>query len=658
MRRSPALALACLVACALACASPVGVERQDPRKVRAQLAANVLAAGELSHDTELVLQAVGVSAENDRQLVHSLDALHALLPTAPHPPDVLYALAELSFLHGDREGGASAYAAAAVYAWAFLFPEDPADRPSVLDPRTRVAADLYNRGLARGLREAEAEVADLSSRTVTLSFGTLVVTSPKDPVWAGHRLVDLVPADDYEIRGIRNRYRRPGIGAPFIAGLERLPGSAAREAARIPKAIHVPVTVLLRFDDALAGLQRGELSGRLELYAMEEVSTTEIHGEEVPLEYEPSVAFALGVGQSEVWSIEIESLFQDRVTVMSEDSDGLFMIHPYRPGQIPVVLVHGTASSPGRWAEVVNELTGDPVLRDRVVPWLFVYATGNPILLSAGRLRAALQGARRELDPEAKDAALQHMVLVGHSQGGLLVRLQVTDSETAFWDAISEEPVESLDLDPATQKWLEDQFFFEALPFADRVVFMATPHRGSFRATDGVAALAGRLISLPVRATQATVDLISGDSEAKLRSRMRQVPTSIENMRPGSLFMDTLASRPLAEGVTAHSIIAVPDPDGGLEDADDGVVKYESATLSEAASEVIVPSHHSMQAHPETIAELKRILREQVAAFDAARSQAAAEAAPPALPEAAPSVVPEAALSVDPALPPAGDTRH
>ena len=94
------------------------------------------------------------------------------------------------------------------------------------------------------------------------------------------------------------------------------------------------------------------------------------------------------------------------------------MLHPYSPGKIPVVLVHGTLSSPVRWAELVNELEGDPRIRQRFQIWIFLYDTGNPIAYSAGRLRAALTATLQELDPEGKDPALRRMVVIGHSQGG------------------------------------------------------------------------------------------------------------------------------------------------------------------------------------------------------------------------------------------------
>lgn len=45
----------------------------------------------------------------------------------------------------------------------------------------------------------------------------------------------------------------------------------------------------------------------------------------------------------------------------------------------------------------------------------------------------------------------------------------------------------------------------------------------------------------------------------------------------------------------------------------DGVVKYESAHIEGVASELVVRSGHSAQAHPQTIEEVRRILLEHAA---------------------------------------------
>ncbi|MCK7506289.1 MAG: hypothetical protein MZV70_21010 [Desulfobacterales bacterium] len=79
----------------------------------------------------------------------AIAALHQALPTA-READRLFALAELSFLHAAKSGDRSYFLAAAVYAYAFLFPQDVRRIPDPFDPRLRTAVDLYNQGHRRG----------------------------------------------------------------------------------------------------------------------------------------------------------------------------------------------------------------------------------------------------------------------------------------------------------------------------------------------------------------------------------------------------------------------------------------------------------------------------------------------------------------------------
>ena len=85
----------------------------------------------------------------------------------------------------------------------------------------------------------------------------------------------------------------------------------------------------------------------------------------------------------------------------------LYALSPYRPGHVPVVLIHGTASSPARWADLVNELEADPRIASRVQFWLFAYNTGNPLLYSAGLLHESLAKSVADLDPQGTDGALR-----------------------------------------------------------------------------------------------------------------------------------------------------------------------------------------------------------------------------------------------------------
>src|SRR4029077_8442344 len=111
--------------------------------------------------------------------------------------------------------------------------------------------------------------------------------------------------------------------------------------------------------------------------------------------------------------------------------------------------------SPARWAEMLNELENDPVLRGRLEFWLFTYNTSNPILLSAKLLRGALTNVVDQLDPDGKDPALHRMVLIGHSQGGLLARLMVTGSGNRFWNNVTSVPFDDVKMSPENRELLQ-----------------------------------------------------------------------------------------------------------------------------------------------------------------------------------------------------------
>jgi pimeloyl-ACP methyl ester carboxylesterase len=290
-------------------------------------------------------------------------------------------------------------------------------------------------------------------------------------------------------------------------------------------------------------------------------------------------------------------------------AESLVMLHPYRPGRVPIVLIHGTASSPARWADIVNELENDPKLRDRIDFWLFTYNTSKPVLLSASELRASLRRLVEELDPLGRDPVLRKLVLVGHSQGGLLTRLMVTDSGERFWAAVTDVPFDKIETDPETRALMERSMFFEPLPFVTRVVFIATPHRGSFRVSGFVLGLMRRLITLPLNVVRGVEDAIANNPSL---AGIGGMPNAVDNMSPSHRFVRTLSASPIAPGVTAHSIIPVKG-DAPAAGQNDGVVVYESAHLDDIASErVVYRSEHSTQSNPGTILKLRRILYEHL----------------------------------------------
>jgi pimeloyl-ACP methyl ester carboxylesterase len=270
-------------------------------------------------------------------------------------------------------------------------------------------------------------------------------------------------------------------------------------------------------------------------------------------------------------------------------------------------MVHGTNSSPGRWADMVNDLENDPRIRARYQFWFFSYDSGNPIAYSAMLLRRALTAAVEHLDPEHRDPCLQQMVVIGHSQGGLLTKMTAIDSGNAFWSNISDSPFEESQLSEQSRALIKEALFLEPLPFVSRVIFVSTPHRGSYLASyEIVGRLASRLISMPRDVATLSTDLFRDPSTRAFK--MQRIPTSLDNMSPSQPFIKTLAAIPLSPDVPAHSIIPVLG-DGPLEDEVDGVVAYQSAHIEGVDSEIVIHhSGHSTQGDPRTVDEVRRIL--------------------------------------------------
>jgi pimeloyl-ACP methyl ester carboxylesterase len=569
------------------------------------LTASVLSSDHPSQYSEQLLTRLGLVErfEEDPELV--LAALRG--PGEGLSREYLFVLCELSFYHATKSQKREYFLAAAVYAWAFVLGRTDEAGIAPIDPRLRLATNLYNLGLAQGFEVGDEATVVLEPGSRKLPFGKIEISvDDKMLLWSGYRMTRFVSLGEYKVRGFLNRYRQAGIGAPLAAELEPAgTGPEAEEARkRIPPRLKVPVTAVLKIDDVTTGIATGNLSASLEVYAADATTTMEYRGRDVPLELEPTAALAYQLEGAPVWDSEIGAFLSAFKPPFPE---GLIMMHPYRPGRVPVVLVHGTASSPPRWADIINELQNDPKLRNRIQFWLFTYNTSNPILLSAADLRQSLQRIRKELDPDERDPALSQLVVIGHSQGGLLTRLMVTDSGTRFWDASTDVPFDQVKASPETRALLQRSLFFEHQPYITRVVFIATPHRGSYRVSSLVLGLVRKLVTLPL-----TVVRGFGELGTQFASVLKEgIPTAVDNMRPGQRFVRTLSASPIAPGVTAHSIIAVKN-EGPPKGQDDGVVKYESAHIDEVVSEKIVHSTHSTQSTPATILEVRRIVYEHL----------------------------------------------
>jgi len=588
------------------CGGAIGTRDVGFRKAYEQINTNAFLDENYSTTSKNVLQRYNMGQFFKKDPLKCLNELHQKIRT-DNRRDLLFTLAELNYFTAKytlRDLDDSPlpenrpyYLDAAIYAYFYLFDETRNKPANPFNRRYRLACDLYNIALAEAMTNAKGNLV-VKTGIRKLPFGNIDLTLD-----AGNFPVKLdlfekiVAADRLDIYGLSKRNRDAGLGVPFIA--------QGKKTSELPIKRSSPGTLFMRIEGGIQNLETGSLKGNLELYAPFDRTRVKIEGKSVPLESDLSAQLAYNLNQPDFWMLDIAGFFSGKGAIPT----GLYLTKPFNPKQIPVIFVHGTASSPVWWAEMANTLTADPILRKRYQFWFYFYDSGKTIGLSAHQFREILTSKVDELDPEGRNSALRNMVVIGHSQGGLLTKLTVVDTGDKIIRDVTGKGLEELDLTPEQRKIIRNRAIFEALPFVRRVVFISTPHRGSFLAGDWVRNLVRRLVFLPVDIVKQTVILGKALATAEVPEEWRHTEnrTSIDSMSPKNPALLTLAEIPLAPGVKGHSIIAVQG-EGNLTQLNDGVVEYKSAHVDYVDSEFIVQSGHSCQGHPLTIEEVRRIL--------------------------------------------------
>ncbi len=304
----------------------------------------------------------------------------------------------------------------------------------------------------------------------------------------------------------------------------------------------------------------------------------------------------------------------------SQETRGLYMLEPYDPDRIPVLMVHGLWSSPLTWMDMFNDLRSFPEIRERYQFWFYLYPSGQPFWLSATQLRSELIKMRETFDAGRKDRPLDQMVLVGHSMGGLVSRMQTIESGDDFWNIVSDRPTHELK-GPADDKTkLVSALFFKPNESIKRVVTISTPHQGSYFANRYTRWLARKLIKLPTLETSTTRRLVSANPGLFRDNQLLTDANAIDSLAPESPIFPVLAEAKYSPNVTFHNIV------GNLQDPSffqrrigkgDGVVNLASAQVKDAVSELEVDAPHTtIQMTGKAIFEVRRILLEHIEQVD------------------------------------------
>lgn len=531
--------------------------------------------------------------------------------------DIGFVLAELCYLIGkrqrDAETAARLHTTSAAYAYAVLFDERFDTEPMAFDPRFRMACEFYNRSAATMLAYARESGRNTGPVVVLpmLRGEARIARGASELPWEAGSFKAFIPTYRFAVEGLENHYRQYGIGVPLIAVRDTEWFTETRLAAHdqfIPRFdLAFAATLVIRVGGSV--FDRTDESPDLEavgdLYDPMRNDTTEIAGRTVPLEFDLTTPLAYTLANMP----ELSGM-QGMLNVEAWDEErGLHMLAPYTPGKIPVVFVHGLMSSPTTWMPMFNELLANDTIRENYQFWFFQYPTGNPIFYSAAVLRRTLLETRAILDPDARDPAFDHVVVVGHSMGGIISKTAVQPSGLELWKAVIRRPhEEALDtLDPETRELLREVFFFEPVPGVERVVFISTPHRGSEMATGLIGWFGASLVKLPGRLVERTEGLIQLLKADDPEAGDQKIGTGIDGLRPQNPVLQASAAITIDERVTFHSIHGNNEAEG-VPDGTDGIVPYWSSYLEGAESDLIVESGHSAHKHPLAILDIERIL--------------------------------------------------
>lgn len=486
-------------------------------------------------------------------------------------------------------------------------------------PEARKKYNACIRELAAHLKEAKRKGGMDEKKRLSLPF--VIEKSPyaRDSNPWFYEAIFMSDEVDPTFR-LRESVTVEGMGIP-LAGLA--PRGGSRPHANVLKDngnVHT-LTAILDFDRMVDGKPTLRTIPRL----MNEHIFIGKNKVRQPLAANFSVPIALFWKLSDADGTELLGAFRPKKAI---NTMGLYFSEPYDPRKIPVVFTHGLMSGPATFANLTNRLLVDPVIRENYQFWFFGYPSGLAWTIPASRQRQALKELMQEYNPRGTSREMNNIVMVGHSMGGLITRF---NNSTKPWTLmkgvfeLSPETFEGMTLenwkkgmaplhyDEQTLERLQNNFIFSPPQGVTRIVYMATPHRGSTFADNWIGRLGQRLIDLPSDMLEEVTRIATLSRGMFLLNplQLKDELTSIRQLSPNSSLVKYMSELRGSPNVPVHSIIG----DRGRNDtpnSSDGVVKYHSSHLDWSASEKIVPSGHSVQDDPASAVELRRILREHL----------------------------------------------
>jgi pimeloyl-ACP methyl ester carboxylesterase len=460
-------------------------------------------------------------------------------------------------------------------------------------PKSESARSIYNFAVARVVHDVDRTDLEPWRHPITVltDQGGYTLVSPK-PADAEHdpSRYDLFPTDTLKIGGkfFKTYSTVSGLGAP-IAVVGRAENPHFRQQYKFRR-VYAPITAIVRFSGRQA---------HLEFIDPLKTERITLNKQVFPLAADFDAPTALLIARERPERLGLSRLMNPGSYA---DTAMLCRLQQFDPSRTPVIFVHGLQETGASWAPMIDSLRDDPWIRERYQFWFFSYPSGYPYPYAAALFRRDLDGIKHAF-PKHK-----RIVLIGHSMGGMICRLMITDADDKIWRDFFATPPAKTPLASDTRKLLEQALVFNHRPEVQRVVFISTPHRGSKLAAGWIGRIGAALVRTPQRFTSiytSTKPLLIADPVARPLNRM---PNSVDTLEPNDRFVQAVNKLPITPGIPYHSIMGDRGR-GDTPNSSDGIVPYWSSHLDGAQSELIVNSDHGAQYNPQAIREVERILK-------------------------------------------------
>lgn len=512
------------------------------------------------------------------------------------------------------------------YSYAYMFNTKRGPQDRIFDNRQVQLRDFYNQGIAKLVstyttRYMPTEIIN----QIKIGQSTYKIDFSSYPELKDRKIEQLMSTYNLNFSGLRSITRRDGFGSEFLVVLPddsaKLNGKAKYLVdpltykfpnginPNIHSARYLAATLTAEpistssVDDIL-----NHSTFQIKAYDPYKYEHIMVGKKNYPLAANFSAPYGLWLAQNNLGKSAYLSLIdRDEQITMPH----LYMLEPYNPQKKVIVLVHGLASSPEAWIRLTNDIMGDNVLREHYQVWQVFYSTNMPIIESRFQIYSILTQAFGQVKPGVP--AKTDAVLIGHSMGGIISRLLVSDAD------VTQEALRLMNYRQLNQykkiPVVQDRLVIKDIPNFNRAIFLSSPHRGTEFADRWFTKAARKIIKLPGAFLSAMGDVLT--QEENLKDFFKEIDHGLIQNGPSDLsyqskFMILTKDIMPRSGIKYHSIIGNATKSDDLNIITDDIVPYKSAHLDGTLSEKIIKGGHSIQETPEAVLELRRILRLQL----------------------------------------------